>query len=69
MSWSPCSNCHGTNGGRLQFAYIATFEGEKRLSHRLRLCEKCWEAFLPDLLMVADWQDDERRWHAPEDPK
>jgi hypothetical protein len=67
VSWSPCSNCRRTDGGALQFCYIATFVAQKRISHRLRLCEKCWEAFLPDLLMVADWQDDERVWRSPEE--
>ncbi len=58
MSWSPCSNCRSTSNGRLTFFYLATFSGEKRLSYRLRLCLKCADTLVSDLISVADMQVD-----------
>lgn len=62
MSWSPCSNCRNTNGGRLRFAYLTTFEGEERISHRVKLCSACWDALLTDVIEVAERQDKLGRW-------
>lgn len=66
MSWSPCSNCRSTSNGRLRFFYLATFEGEKRLSYRLRLCAVCSESLVSDLISVADQQID-GTWRSPEE--
>jgi hypothetical protein len=66
MSWSPCSNCRGTGNGALRFVYVATFPDGKRQAHRLRLCSVCYDAFIPDLLVVAEVQDAVGRWLAPE---
>lgn len=66
MSWSPCSNCRSTANGRLRFFYLATFEGEKRLSYRLRLCGRCADTLLSDAFNVADHQVD-GVWRTPEE--
>jgi hypothetical protein len=66
MSWTPCSNCRQTRPGRLRFVYLATFEGERRISHRLRLCADCYEGFIPELQRIAEEQDQLGRWLAPE---
>lgn len=62
---SPCSNCRRAEG-KLEYVYIATFPQGQRRSSRLRLCPTCFEAFIPDLLSVADEQDVVGRWLAPE---
>ena len=66
MSWSPCSNCRSTSNGRLQFFYLAAFEGDKRLSYRLRLCQVCAANLVSDLLSVADMQVN-GVWRTPEE--
>jgi hypothetical protein len=66
LSWSPCSNCRSTSNGRLSFFYLATFEGERRLSYRLRLCQKCAVTLVSDLVSVADQQID-GQWRTPEE--
>ena len=38
------------------------FDGDGRKSHRLRLCPVCYEAFVPDLLEVADLQNERGTW-------
>jgi hypothetical protein len=62
---SPCSNCRRA-GGKLEYVYVATFPDGKRRSSRLRLCATCFESFIPDLLSVAEEQDQVGRWLAPE---
>lgn len=66
MGYIPCCNCHRDDKGRLLYAYLATFEDKQRVSWRLRLCSVCFEAFIPDLLTVADRDDGTGRWLSPE---
>lgn len=67
MSRQPCSNCRGTNRGALKYWYLAGFDGEVRLSYRLRLCKVCCEGLLMDLITCADSQAQNGRWITPEE--
>jgi hypothetical protein len=66
MSRQPCSNCRSTTNGPLKYWYLAGFDGETRLSYRLRFCRECVEGLLADVLAVADRQDESGRWLPPE---
>jgi hypothetical protein len=66
MSRQPCSNCRHTDNGALKYWYLAGFDGETRLSYRLRLCVTCVTGLLMDLITCADRQDESGRWLPPE---
>lgn len=59
---APCTGCRATNEGPLRYAYLATFQAEERISHRLRLCGTCWTEYLNPLIEVAERQDRFGRW-------
>lgn len=62
MAFAQCCNCRRSDQGKLRYCYLATFDGDGRKSHRLRLCPVCYEAFVPDLLEVADLQNERGTW-------
>lgn len=66
MSYAPCANCRRTNGGRLFYFYLATFEKDRQLQYRLRLCQECSLSLVSDLLNVADRKDDDGIWRTSE---
>lgn len=67
MSRQPCSNCRNTDNGALKYWYLAGFDGDTRLSYRLRLCGGCVTGLLMDLISCADHQDERGAWRAPEE--
>lgn len=62
----PCSNCHRWDRGRLQYAYMTTFEDKVRTSWRVRLCPVCYAAWVPDFCSLADRQLENGNWVSPE---
>lgn len=66
MSYAPCCNCRSTRNGRLQYYYLAAFQGDEKLNYRLRLCEQCAAAMIAELVSVADRRDSDGIWRGAE---
>jgi hypothetical protein len=66
LSYAPCANCRSTSNGRLKYFYLNAFDGDEKLNYRLRLCPKCVDGLVADLVAICDRRDEAGTWRPPE---